>query len=333
VNVWLTFDYELFFGTRTGSIEKCMLEPTKRLLELSKKYQAPMVFFVDAGFLFKLNELSSENPELGKQHQAIIQQLQEIREFNCEVQLHVHPHWELSTYVDGQWKIPQDKGYRLGEFSKQEAQSIFAKYKKHLDDAIGYKTIAFRAGGWCIQPFEQIKEVFDNQGLVYDSSVVPGMRFQAGVYDVDFTNAPQNQDVWPFDSDPCSVDEKGKFIELPISSVRYNPMFYWELYLRGKLNRAAHQFIGDGSFIPQPGRKWETLTKSQWNHASCDGFYASRMAKITREFQKNSRDHLVFIGHPKGMTAFSFGALEKYLSEFHNKVEFQTFEKFHAEIR
>jgi hypothetical protein len=57
------------------------------------------------------------------------------------------------------------------------------------------------------------------------------------------------------------------------------------------------------------------------------------MAKITREFQKNSRDHLVFIGHPKGMTAFSFGALEKYLSEFHNKVEFQTFEKFHAEIR
>jgi hypothetical protein len=332
VNVWLTFDYELFFGTRTGSIEKCMLEPTKRLLELVRKFNAPMTFFVDAGFLWKLNNLSSQFPELKEQHDKISKQLHELLQSGCDVQLHVHPHWELTSYKGGQWQIPQDKGYRFAEFSNEEAKEIFLKYKNHLDSVLGRKTIAYRAGGWCIQPFKQIQDVFESSGLIYDSSVVPGMRFQAGVYDVDFTQAPKNKDIWSFNSDPCAIEDNGKFVELPISSVRYNPLFYWELYLRGKLNRAAHQFVGDGSFIPQPGRKWETLTKSQWNHASCDGFYASRMTKITREFQKNSREHLVFIGHPKGMTEFSFDALEKYLQKFQNKLNFQTFTKFHAAI-
>jgi peptidoglycan/xylan/chitin deacetylase (PgdA/CDA1 family) len=333
VNVWLTFDYELFFGARTGSIEKCMLEPTSRLLELAKRFRVPMTFFVDAGFLWKLNSLSSQFPELQEQHDKIASQLRDIIEQGGDIQLHVHPHWELTSYANGQWQIPQDKGYRLAEFSKQEAEDIFVKYKNHLDAVLGRKTIAYRAGGWCIQPFEQILDVFESSGLMYDSSVVPGMRFQAGVYDVDFSEVPKNKGVWSFHSDPCTIDENGKFIELPISSVKYNPLFYWELYLRGKMNKARHQFVGDGSFIPQPGRKWETLTKSQWNHASCDGFYASRMAKITREFQKSGREHLVFIGHPKGMTEFSFGALENYLEKHQNKLSFQTFTKFHAALR
>lgn len=332
MNVWLTFDYELFFGARTGSIEKCMLEPTKRLLELSQRFRAPMTFFVDAGFLWKLNELAPNHPELWEQHEKIASQLREIIAKGSDVQLHIHPHWELTSYADGRWQIPQNQGYRLAEFELDKAAEIFMKYKDHLDSVLGRKTIAFRAGGWCIQPFAHIKEVFEKTGLTYDSSVVPGMRFQGGVYDVDFTDAPKNRDIWRFSQDPCEVDENGKLVELPISAQHYKPSFYWELYLRGKFNKSRHQFVGDGTFIPQPGRKWETLTKSQWNHASCDGFYASRMTKITREFQNCGREHLVFIGHPKGMTEFSFEALEMYLQKFQNKLHFQTFTKFHAAL-
>lgn len=292
-----------------------------------------MTFFVDAGFLWKLNHLSNQFPELLNQHDRVVHQLHDLIREGCDIQFHVHPHWELTSYTDGQWHVPQNQGYRLAEFSDDEAKAIFVKYKNHLDSALGRKTIAYRAGGWCIQPFEQIQDVFESSGLIYDSSVVPGMRFQAGVYDVDFTEAPRNKDFWPFTHDPCVVDEAGLFRELPISSVRYNPLFYWELYLRGKMNKARHRFVGDGTFIPQPGRKWETLTKSQWNHASCDGFYASRMTKITREFQNAGQENLVFIGHPKGMTEFSFDALEKYLQKFQNKLNFQTFTKFHAALR
>ena len=191
MNVWLTFDYELFFGARTCSIEKCMLEPTKRLLELSQRFHSPTTFFVDAGFLWKLNELAPNHPELREQHEKIASQLREIIAQGSDVQLHIHPHWELTDYADGKWQIPQNQGYRLAEFSNEEAKEIFEKYKNHLDAIIERKSIAYRAGGWCIQPFNQIQDVFESSGLIYDSSVVPGMRFQAGVYDVDFTQDPR----------------------------------------------------------------------------------------------------------------------------------------------
>ena len=333
MNIWLTFDYELFFGNPTGRAEKCMLEPTKRLLEMAKKYKTPMTFFVDAGYLWKLNVLSPNNPELAETHQQISAQLQEIIAQGSDVQLHIHPHWEKATYEAGTWHIPQDSAYRLDEFPQDEAQEIFLKYKAHLDSLLGRPSIAYRAGGWCIQPFSHIKNVFQSTGLKYDSSVVAGMKFQGGVYNIDFSTAPVNRDFWNFENDPCLPDESGAFVELPIATHWYKPLFYWQLYVRGRLNKKRHQFVGDGNFIPQPGRKWETLTKAQYNHASCDGFYASQMQHITRLFEKNKRQHLVFIGHPKSMTAYSFDKLEQFLAQQSKKHHFQTFDTFHAEVR
>lgn len=333
VNVWFTFDYELFFGNPTGSVEKCMIEPTNRLMELSKKFDAPFTYFVDAGFLFKLHELSSYHHELADQHALIADQLIRLIENGNDIQLHIHPHWELSTYDNGAWNIPQDKGYRLDEFSQVEAHQIFTKYKSHLDEVINRKTIAYRAGGWCVQPFLHIQDAFLKNNIHFDSSVVPGMVFNAGVYQIDFSKAPMDLDAWCFDLDPTQVNRNGRFVEIPISSHEYNPLFYWELYVRGRLNRRRHTFVGDGNFIPQPGRKLKTLTQSQWNHVSCDGFYAKKLKPITQNFIDRKRQHLVIIGHPKSMTAYSFDKIERYLNKVQKKVSFLTFTKYHDQTR
>ena len=63
MQVILTFDYELFFGANTGSVQKCMIEPTDRLLDLAEKHIVPMVFFVDVGFLIKLFEKCYEKED------------------------------------------------------------------------------------------------------------------------------------------------------------------------------------------------------------------------------------------------------------------------------
>lgn len=328
VNVWFTFDYELFFGKPTGTVQNCMIAPTKRLMALSKKYNAPFTYFVDAGFLLKLSELGPIFPELAEQHEQISQQLKLLIQEGNDVQLHVHPHWELSDYCDGVWDIPQDRGYRMDEFSKEEAAAIFIKYKQHLESIIGRKTMAYRAGGWCIQPFEHIQEVFLETGMHYDSSVVPGMVYDGGVYKVDFSEASIDKDSWCFDLDPVSINRNGRFVEVPISGYYYSPRFYWELYILGRLNRARHRFVGDGSYIPQPGRKWQTLTQPQWNHVSCDGYYAKKLKSITKNFKDRYRKHLVVIGHPKGMTAYSFDKLERYLQKV-DRVQYLTFSLYY----
>ena len=37
MKIAITWDYELFFGERSGSVAQCMLEPTNRLLSLAAK--------------------------------------------------------------------------------------------------------------------------------------------------------------------------------------------------------------------------------------------------------------------------------------------------------
>src|SRR3989338_5632646 len=64
VRIYLSLDYELFFGNTSGSAEKCMLEPTRRLMAIAAKTGIRMTFFVDAGYLWKLQELASVHAEL-----------------------------------------------------------------------------------------------------------------------------------------------------------------------------------------------------------------------------------------------------------------------------
>ena len=91
MQVILTFDYELFFGTNTGSVQKCIIEPTDRLLAIARKLDIPLVFFVDIGFLIKLQEYKQRFPELEADFESIRNQLSEITALNGEVQLHIHP--------------------------------------------------------------------------------------------------------------------------------------------------------------------------------------------------------------------------------------------------
>jgi hypothetical protein len=119
--------------------------------------------------------------------------------------------------------------------------------------------------------------------------------------------------------------QNGDFLEIPITSYRYSPLFYWRLYALGRLFPKQHKMLGDGSFLPQPGRKQSVLTSYTWNHASCDGYYASKLNEIARR-QANA-PYMVVIGHPKGMTNYSFKALIRFVLNQQKQHQFTTFQE------
>lgn len=324
VNIFLTYDYELFFGEDTGSVEKCLIEPTDRLLELSERYGCKMTFFVDVGYLIKLEEFAKQFPELNKDSQVVKDQISRMISTGNDVQLHIHPHWERSFYQEGKWVVNTDGAYKLSDFSDDEITSIVTRYKQYLDQLIGRETSTFRAGGWCIQPFNRLEKVFKELDLIYDSSVFPGGKFSSPHYDFDFTKAPKKA-RYRFDTDVCVEETNGYFTEFPISSWRYSPLFYWRLYILGRLFPSRHKMLGDGKFLSQPGRKTSVLTNFTWNHVSTDGFYASKLNTCVRSFDDRSFSDMVVIGHPKSMTVYSFEKLEKFMNRWNNKHSFITF--------
>jgi hypothetical protein len=313
MKVHITFDYELFFGQPTGSVEKCILEPTEELIRIAEKHKVGFTYFVDVGYLIALERFMKDHPNLEKDYTNIINQLRRLIAKGNDIQLHIHPHWEKANYNGKDWMIDAAGNYKLDDFSDDEIARIVKTYKTKLEDVSQKQTPLYRAGGWCLQPFSRVKEIFKQNNINIDSTVFQGGYYETEHYYFDFRNAPM-KGKYNFEDDLCKEDENGFFTEYPIGGWKYNPLFYWNLYIRGRLNPKAHKMIGDGNFIPQPGRKWKNLTSSNWNHVSCDGYFASKLKKVTSHYHKKGRTNLVIIGHPKSQTEFSFKKLDDFLS-------------------
>ena len=170
MNIFLTFDYEIYFGENHGTVQKCIIEPTKELIRIADKYNVHFSFFVDCGFILKLDEFRKKYPVLEKDYEAVTTQVQELSEKGHDIQLHIHPHWEDSSFDGTKWKIDTSR-YKLADFEKGAIDGIVSKYKKVLTDLTGKKVFAYRAGGWCLQPFSHVKEAFKNHKISLDSTV------------------------------------------------------------------------------------------------------------------------------------------------------------------
>lgn len=293
-------------------MEKCMLEPTNRLLALSKEMQIQMTFFVDVGYLLCLEKFAPQFPQLTRDLQQVKQQIAEMVADRHSVQLHIHPHWENSFYSDGVWVIQTKGHYKLADFTDEEVERIVTKYKSYLDHLVGTPTTVFRAGGWCIQPFSRWAVLFERLKIRIDSSVFQGGKFDGGEYAYDFSSAP-NLSQYRFSTDVCVEDKGGYFSEFPIAAFTYSPLFYWRLYLLGRLFPSQHKMIGDGNFLAQPGRKKSVLTSYTRNHVSTDGYYAAWLSKGLSRYIKAEKLTFVVIGHPKGMTEFSYRKLKRFV--------------------
>ena len=322
MNIYLTFDYELYFGERTGTAKHCILNPTQLLKEVADKHNVKLVQFVDVGYIIKLEEYKSEYPELEDDYRLVTNQVKQLYFEGHDIQLHIHPHWEDSFYRDGKWHIIA-KRYKLSDFDDDNIERIVATYKQKLESLTAPDSIfAFRAGGWCIQPFEKFKSTFLKNNINVDSSVFRNGKYSSEQYSYDFTNAP-DLSSWNFDNDPCKSEE-GAFKEIPIGSIKNSPLFYWKLFLLGRINPYEHKPLGDGVPISAPGMRKKLLTQFTQNTVSVDGYNAALLNKALR--QHKGRNELVIIGHPKSLTRFGLKALDRFISENKNKHQFTTFQ-------
>jgi hypothetical protein len=310
-NIYISFDYELFFGAKSGSVEKCLLEPTARLMDLAEKHGVRFVFFVDAGYLWQLkNHDAVESCRFDLDR--IATQLRQLCSKGHEIALHVHPHWEDSFFQEGSWQI-KTKRYKHADFDDAEVEKIVSKYHKILTDVVGKPCKSFRAGGWCIQPFPNIKKALELNNIFTDSSVYKNgyHRFSAQSYD--FRDAP-DKSRWQFEDDVCIENKSGKFTEVAISADRVPPTFFMELYLKMKLNPAEYKPIGDGSWLKDKKKIYKQFYTFTRHFACCDGYFASRLIGILKRLQQSDKMEMLVLGHPKSLANCSFRYLDNFIS-------------------
>ncbi len=312
MNIYITLDYELFFGS-AGTPEKCIIEPTNELIKIADKYNFKCVFFVDAGYLIKLKEFSSKFPELLKDYNLVSAQVKKLSDTGHDIQLHVHPHWEDTFYDESGWNFDLSR-YRLDSFSEDQIIGIFKSYKSVLERVTGKSINAYRAGGWCIQPFEKLKKAFLECGLTIDSTVFYKGKNSTSTQWFNFENA-LDLDTWSFENDPCIEEKEGSFLEIPIASVKLNPIFYWKFAFLKKMKLNKHKSYGDGFASPASRHQIKRLlTKSSFSVVSMDGYKSSLLEKAYKRYLNDDKQNFVIIGHPKAFTKYSLAKLDKFMS-------------------
>ncbi|MEO8762224.1 MAG: hypothetical protein ABI388_11860, partial [Bacteroidia bacterium] len=166
----LTFDYELFLGSKSGSTKNCILLPTSKILEILETYQIKnAIFFVDTTYLLRLKEIDNKEAQLD--FKKISEQLIEMKNNGHYIFPHLHPHWLDAKYIekDNHWDLSDTKKYSFSSLSAEEKSQIFTDSIKLLTEIVGpQEVLGYRAGGWCIQPFSDFELYFKKHNIQYD---------------------------------------------------------------------------------------------------------------------------------------------------------------------
>lgn len=311
MNILLTLDYELFLGAKTGSIENCLIRPLEAYLQRIEKYGVRFTIFVDATFLYKLKMYASQYENAADDYEKISTHIKELQLRGHEIQLHIHPHWFYSTYDGMEWHLDHQH-YKLSDLPMDEAEKMFSLSKSLLDEIVGHSTMAFRAGGFSVQPTEIVLRLFNQNGIKIDSSVLPGNSYNSPQQKYDYLNSP-NKEIYRFQDDICMETLNGEFLEIPITTSRLSPLFYWKLVITRLFKMKKHQLYGDGCAVQTTSESIiERLTKPTLAMATIDGFKINYLHDIYSSAKQRNQKYMCVIGHPKLTTNYSINKLEEF---------------------
>ena len=308
--ILLTYDYELFLGSDSGDLYNCLINPTNRILEILSNYKAKGLFFVDTAMLLVMKDT--------KCFDIVKQQIQDIVLQGHDIGLHIHPHWQDAKLIDNcRWKFEDYSHYRLHSFEQSKLHKIvkecYALLNSIVNEVKDYTVDTFRAGGWSIQPFSALKEIFQKVGIKYDFSVLPGMNDDdRPKHYYDFKNYPNTKYIWKFSNDILVEDKDGEFIE--IANTTYN-MNIIDLMQNKKLI-SRYKVVGDGKGAGKKKTFLEQLKRVRWNVKQILSSDAIDIEIFKKYIFKIDRDTMVSVSHPKLFSDNSFKVLEYICQNF-----------------
>lgn len=355
IYVLLTADYELYLGKNFLSYEEILFEPTRKIINTLEKHNIPLNIFPDICSVWRHREYG-----LSDYVNKFEAQLIEAIQHGHDVQLHLHPHWLNSLYRESEWvhdlKIfkLQDYGFDGESIEKYSANTIIKRGKEYLESLLtkyvsDYQCIAFRAGGYCLQPDDKklIKALLD-AGITIDSTIIPNCVLKTNVNDIDFKDVPDLPNWFISDQGGVKKADQYGIFEIPIpSSTKILPKF--KAIAKGILSNETQETVSNpprGSVIQNSSMKGDSFINKnikRFNYLTrtvglleCERMFSERgmeyMLSILRDWiQKYSHFDdiwLSIIMHPKSIFQEHIDNLIKFTNkvlDIYSNVQFTTF--------
>lgn len=293
-----------------------------------------MTVFWDILHYWKLLQLEDCYPSLKQDRLNIENQIIELVKSGHDIQLHLHPHWLDTEYIQGEWVFIFDRN-RLHSLSKRkdpkDINTILGcvTITKNLVESIcrradpNYDVFAFRAGGYCIQPFEILSDALWSNGIYIDSSAYHGFEKKNEQFSYDFSNTPIKP-TYRFSSDINKQDLRGKFVEFQIGSIKIHASlkFWWASIRRLKYRNLEACGKGVGKIINKSGiyeyilKFFNSFVYPNYVMLTPDHSFREQYDYLIKKAKNGS----VLILHPKYLNNHKLELTEKHLKN--NLVKF-----------
>jgi hypothetical protein len=328
IKLILTFDYELFLGKRSGTVDNCLIIPTNHLLELFSKYNIQTLFFIDTVYLMRMELLSNTEARVKNDFRKIRNQLVEIVKQGHYVFHHIHPHWLDAKYMksENQWDLSDTSKLTFDKISEEEQNRIMSYSDSFLNEiykeaSSDKKPFGYRAGGLFIQPFIKIKPFFEKYNIKYEFSVVPETKRNDEINSFDFSVSPKER-PYSFMNDVGFEMKEGDFVEFPISSIeiKNTAKILNGLYYRIMKKRKEMKPFGDGLSISSTINMKKNQQKDYFRMKIPSSVEILNPCLLSLYKNKiKTSDYFQILSHPKLISPMSLKQLDVYLKYVSNK--------------
>ena len=326
-----TCDHELFFGKNYLFEEEVLISPTCRLLDVLESNNVKATLFTDVCSVLRYKQLG-----LNEYPAKIETQLRTSLQRGHDVQLHIHPHWLKSEYINGCWNFDAS-GYQLQSFGFEgsnqrypDAGEIIKSSKEYLEALLGdvdpnYRCIAYRAGGLCLQPEKELLLSLKKNGIAIDSSVIKGGYVNTNLIKYNYLDTPESVNWWMSPKTGARVavrpDTAHDIFEIPIGSYYKKPLV-WLIS-----HRNVPMIDSKPSGIGMPFLKMESKLAKRlrgYRYAvvplSLDFYCSAVLIEVLKNIMKEndcvSKDcYLSIICHPKGLKEAHLNNIDTFIKK------------------
>jgi len=317
-----TVDHEVF-GNGSGCLDACVINPLNQMMETASGFEAPLTIFVEALEYMAMEEAGIQGVDM------IANQLSTAVREGHNLQLHIHPQWLGARYQqNGLWSLSMDK-WRIGDVGREPIRKMLGQGKSWIsrltleaESDIG-NCIAFRAGGWCIQPSDTVIQELNRIGIQIDSSVAPSLRSRHSGQWYDFRTVPELP-FWKVEKDVCCASQNGLCWEIPIVTGKVTSATHMRALRASKKSgnfglatNCKGSYVGPGGRIDTWFERVGKVLQLGYVMLDISTMSADILIELTMQWRErfgfNNSLPLVAIAHTKNFTPRSNEEMRKYL--------------------
>ncbi len=211
--IYLAFvdDWELS-GDGSGDPRELQFAPMRKLVEIYDAHGIRGSFNAEVLQQLTFRKFQNEHAELKELADAWDDAVRETFQAGHDIQLHIHPQWSSADYAGGRWKLNGD--WSILNYTADDAQGMIARGQEYLEHLLrpadpDYACVSFRSGSWCIAPSPFILNLLVEAGIVFDMSIVGGVRYETRRINLDYSNCEENfLPYYPVMTDARRVSDK-----------------------------------------------------------------------------------------------------------------------------